>query len=145
MKVSTKGRYAVRALTYLALSYGGSAHKPVSIKEISGKEKISNRYLENIFVKLRKSGLVSSLKGEKGGFLLSKPPEKISIYDILLSVETDVAPSRCAVDIKACENGARCGIRKIWVKLDRHVNEFLSRMSLAEATEMHHGSQKREV
>jgi Rrf2 family protein len=139
MKVSTKGRYAVRALTYLALSYNGSAGKPVSIKEISDREKISNRYLENIFVKLRKSGVVTSLKGEKGGFLLSRSPEKISIYDILKAVENDIAASRCAVDMKACENSGKCGIRKIWVKLDRHVNEFLSGTSLADATEMHHG------
>jgi Rrf2 family protein len=66
MNVSTKGRYALRALTHLAVSFAQSENNPVSIKEISGKEHISNRYLENIFVALRKAGIISSVKGEKG-------------------------------------------------------------------------------
>jgi Rrf2 family cysteine metabolism transcriptional repressor len=137
MKVSTKGRYALRALTHLAVSYDKNGNKPVSIKEICVKEKISNRYLENIFVKLRKAGIVTSVKGEKGGFLLVKAPAKVNIYEIMKAVENDVAPSPCAADIKYCERGGKCGIRKIWVRLDRHVSDFLSQTSLSDATELH--------
>lgn len=142
MKISTKGRYALRALTHLAVSYDKNGNKPVSIKEISGKEKISNRYLENIFVKLRKAGIVTSVKGEKGGFKLVKGPLETNIYEIIKAVENDVSPSKCVVDVKTCGNSGKCGIRKIWVKLDRHVSEFMSKTSLAEATEMHNNSGK---
>jgi Rrf2 family transcriptional regulator, cysteine metabolism repressor len=137
MKISTKGRYALRALTHLAISFDKNENKPVSIKEISQKEKISNRYLENIFVKLRKAGIVASVKGEKGGFKLLKGPRETNILEIITAVENDVAPSRCVVDLKSCGNTGKCGIRKIWVKLDRHINDFMSKTSLAEATEMH--------
>ncbi len=142
MKVSTKGRYALRALTHLAVSYDKNGNKPVSIKEICRTEKISNRYLENIFVKLRKAGVVTSVKGEKGGFQLVKQPSKVNIYEIMKAVENDVAPSPCVVDIKYCERGVNCGIRKIWVKLDRHVSDFLSQTSLSDATEMHNNERR---
>jgi Rrf2 family protein len=137
MKISTKGRYALRALTHLAVSYDREGNKPVSIKEISQKEKISNRYLENIFVKLRKAGIVASIKGEKGGFKLQKAPAELNLYEIMKAVENEVAPSKCVVDMKSCGNTAKCGIRKIWVRLDRHVNDFMTKTTLAEATQMH--------
>ncbi|HDQ26254.1 MAG TPA: Rrf2 family transcriptional regulator [bacterium] len=137
MKVSTKGRYAIRALTHLSGAYSNDGAKPVSIREICKREKISARYLENIFVKLRKSGIVKSLKGERGGFFLAKSPGEITIYDILYSVETGVAPSKCAVDIKACARAGKCGIRKIWVNLDKKVVEYLSQTSLEEAARLH--------
>ena len=137
MKISTKGRYALRALTHLAVSYDKNGNKPVSIKDISVKEGISNRYLENIFVKLRKAGIVASVKGEKGGFKLIKKPGDVNLYEIISAVENDVAPSRCVTDLKTCGNTAKCGIRKIWVKLDRHINEFMTKASLADATELH--------
>jgi Rrf2 family transcriptional regulator, cysteine metabolism repressor len=142
MKISTKGRYALRALTHLAVSFDKNSNKPVSIKEISQKEKISNRYLENIFVKLRKAGIVASVKGEKGGFKLLKGPLETNIYEIIKAVENDVSPSKCVLDVKSCERSGRCGIRRIWVKLDKHIIEFMSKTSLAEATEMHNNSGK---
>lgn len=142
MKISTKGRYALRALTHLAGSYDRDGNKPVSIKDISQKEKISNRYLENIFVKLRKGGIVASVKGEKGGFKLLKAPGEINLYDIMKAVENDIAPSKCVLDTKSCVNTGKCGIRKIWVKLDRHINEFMTKTTLAEATEMHNAGGK---
>jgi Rrf2 family cysteine metabolism transcriptional repressor len=144
MKISTKGRYALRALTHLAVSYDRQGNRPVSIKEISQKEKISNRYLENIFVKLRKAGIVTSVKGEKGGFKLVNAPLKVNILEIIRAVENDVSPSRCVVDLKSCERSGRCGIRKIWVKLDRHINDFMIKTSLAEATQMHNSGGKQE-
>ncbi|HRU39869.1 MAG TPA: Rrf2 family transcriptional regulator [Candidatus Goldiibacteriota bacterium] len=142
MKISTKGRYALRALTHLAVSHETAGNSPVSIKEISVREKISGRYLENIFVKLRKAGIVTSVKGEKGGFRLVKAPEKTNLYEIMKAVENDVAPSRCVVDLKTCGRAHKCGIRKIWVKLDRHVNDFMTNTTLAEATDMHNNSDK---
>jgi Rrf2 family protein len=137
MKISTKGRYALRALSHLSYSYINSGNKPVSMMEISGKEKISNRYLENIFVKLRKAGLVASTKGEKGGFRLVKAPESISLLEVLTAVETDVAAARCVAKANVCYRSGRCGLRKIWQKLDVHVNGFLNKISLKEVMEAH--------
>ena len=142
MKVSTKGRYAIRSLTHLAVSYRKNNNGPVSIKEISGKEKISNRYLENIFVKLRKKGIVNSVKGEKGGFKLSKAPDKVSLYDILISVENSTTPSLCAINPSSCDRGSICGIRKLWVGLDKEIVKYLTGNTLARATALHLGTKK---
>jgi Rrf2 family protein len=137
MNVSTKGRYALRALTHLATAYDSGKTRPVSIKEISVKEKISNRYLENIFVAMRKSGIVRSIKGEKGGFMLVDPPDKVTVFDILSAVEKGTATTKCAADIDNCLNGPKCGIRKVWVKLDKLVSDFLKGTTLSEVSENH--------
>jgi len=139
MKVSTKGRYALRALTHLAKSYREDTNRPVSIKEISKKEKISNRYLENIFVKLRKKGIVESLKGEKGGFKLAKSPKKLTVYRILEAVENDMPPAKCVIDVKVCARSSECALRGMWVKLHKNVKDFLSQTTLNEVMEMHIG------
>lgn len=140
MKVSTKGRYAIRALAHLSRSYSDAANAPVSIKEICKSEKFSNRYLENIFVKLRKAGLVKSLKGEKGGFMLAKNPAEISVYEILTAVETDVAPSRCSVDVNACANAKHCGIRGVWMGLNSKMKEYLNETNLEQIKKLHFGA-----
>ena len=137
MNVSTKGRYALRALTHLAVSFDEKNNLPVSIKEISVKEDISNRYLENIFVAMRKENLVKSLKGEKGGFMLALPPEKISVFDILRAVEKGTAPTKCSADFDFCGNAPKCGIRKVWVKLDKLVSAYLKDTTLSEVTGTH--------
>lgn len=140
MKVSTKGRYGIRALAHLARSYSDSQNLPVSIKEICKSEKFSNRYLENIFVKIRKAGLVKSLKGERGGFMLAKNPAEISVYDILRAVETEVAPSRCSIDVTACTRAKYCGIRGIWMGLNEKIRDYLMQTNLEQVKKMHFGS-----
>jgi Rrf2 family protein len=144
MNVSSKGRYALRALTHLAVSYVKKENSPVSIKEISGKEDISNRYLENIFVALRKAGIVSSVKGERGGFKLSCAPSGITVFDILKAVEKETAPTKCSADLKFCGNAEKCGIRDVWVRLDRLQAGFLKKTTLEEVTGTHNAMNKRE-
>jgi Rrf2 family protein len=137
MNVSTKGRYALRALTHLAVSFTEKQNAPVSIKEISKRENISGRYLENIFVNLRKAGIVKSIKGEKGGFSLAVEPEKISVYDVLDAVEKETSPTKCAADLDFCGNAKKCGIRGVWVRLDHLVADFLKKTTLEEVTGTH--------
>jgi Rrf2 family cysteine metabolism transcriptional repressor len=137
MNVSTRGRYALRALTHLAKSYETDDNKPVSIKTICSKENISNRYLENIFVTLRKADIIKSLKGEKGGFYLAKKPSSITIYDVLAAVETEMSPSKCVVDVSVCDNAKDCGMRKIWVKIDSNIKKELRQTNLLEVSEVH--------
>ena len=143
MNVSTKGRYALRALTHLAISYDERNNTPVSIKEISVKEDISNRYLENIFVSMRKANIVKSLKGEKGGFMLAVAPDKITVFDILQAVEKGTAPTKCAADFDFCGNAPKCGIRKVWVKLDKLVSSYLKETTLSEVTGSHTAMNKK--
>ncbi|HNZ28956.1 MAG: HTH-type transcriptional regulator IscR [Candidatus Aerophobetes bacterium ADurb.Bin490] len=137
MNVSTKGRYALRALTHLAESFLKNDNKPVSIKHISERENISNRYLENIFVTLRKASIIKSIKGEKGGFMLAKPPKDISVYDVLEAVEKGVSPSKCVMNVKMCGNAQKCGIRKVWVGLDKVISGYLKQTKLSEVAENH--------
>ena len=137
MKISTKGRYALRALAHLVEPYKKKDNKPVSIREISGIEKISNRYLENIFVKLRKGGIVKSIQGEKGGFTLAKNPKKITLLNVLDVVENEMAPSKCVSNMKFCDRTGFCGMRKLWVKLHKHICDFLNETDLTEIAEMH--------
>lgn len=132
MKISTKGRYAIRALTHLAKAF--EEDKPITIKELSKKEKISNRYLENIFVKLRKAGIVKSYKGEKGGFFLTGAPDTITMYDILRAVENLMEPSECIIDKKFCNRFKKCGMRRIWIKFNEHIDKFLKNINLKEIT-----------
>lgn len=142
MKISTKGRYAIRALTHLAYAYLKNKNTPVSIKNINNKEQISKRYLENIFVRLRKAGLILSLKGEKGGFYLTRKPSKINLYEILTATETHFSPSSCVVNSKYCKRTSFCGIRKVWLKLDAKIKEFLQQTTLEDVMDIHFSKKK---
>jgi Rrf2 family transcriptional regulator, cysteine metabolism repressor len=137
MKVSTKGRYALRAMSHLARSYYTDNNRSISIKEIAARESISNRYLENIFIKLKKAGILDSTKGEKGGFKMKRDPEEVTLLDILTVVENEVAPSQCVVKMNVCGNSPKCGIRKIWGRLHQHVNTFLKGVTLKEIMQSH--------
>ncbi|MFP4466211.1 MAG: RrF2 family transcriptional regulator [Candidatus Goldiibacteriota bacterium] len=130
MNISTRGRYALRALIHIAESYEKDGNKPVSIKTICGKEKISNRYLENIFVSLRKAGILKSLKGEKGGFMMAREPSLISVFDVLNAVENEMAPSKCVLNIKVCENSSTCGMRTVWTDLNEIIQSHLEKITL---------------
>jgi Rrf2 family protein len=120
----------MRGLAFMAAAQKKDPKKAVTIKEICAKEGISHRYLENIFVNLRKAGLVKSSMGEYGGFKLAKKPGKIKILDILTAVETKKTPSRCVTDINMCKNSNRCSIRKIWINLHENNNRYLSKVTL---------------
>ena len=113
MRLTTKGRYGVRAVINLAAAVNGH---PVSISKIAAKEGISPEFLEQIFFKLKKSGLIRSLRGPKGGFLLDKDPALISIKDILDAVGEPVFPAPCTnKDAKqACIRQDQCSITQTW-------------------------------
>src|SRR5690348_850787 len=93
MRLSTKGRYAVMAMADLAKHSANS--RPVSLAEISGRQEISLSYLEQLFAKLRRGGLVSSVRGPGGGYRLSRPSDEVRISDIILAVDEPIAATRC--------------------------------------------------
>jgi Rrf2 family iron-sulfur cluster assembly transcriptional regulator len=131
MKLSTKGRYAVMALVDLASQSGG---RPVSLADISTRQEISLSYLEQLFAKLRRSGLVKSVRGPGGGYLLARSPEDTRISDAILAVDEPIRATRCKPNSgTGCQSDkSRCLTHDLWEELTRHIHLFLSTVSLAD-------------
>ena len=134
MKLSTKGRYAVRAMLDLALQNGGN---PTLVKDISKRQGISDLYLEQLLTRLQTSGLIRSIRGPKGGFLLTKAPSEIRLCDILQTVEGSTAPVECVENETLCERADTCITRKVWIKMKQAVDEVLESTTLQDLVEWH--------
>ena len=135
MKLSTKGRYAVMAMADLASRDG--AAKPVSLSDIAGRQDISLSYLEQLFAKLRKGGLVVSARGPGGGYRLSRPAGELRVADIILAVDEPMTTTRCKPgSAKGCTGTAsRCLTHDLWEELGRQIHIFLSTVTLADVVE----------
>ena len=130
MKLSTKGRYAVMAMADIASSGGDS---PVSLAEISQRQEISQEYLEQIFAKLRKCGLVESARGPGGGYKLARDMEDIRIADIVSAADEPLQITRCQGDaIEGCVAGGQCITHDLWSSLGRQVYSFLAAITLGD-------------
>ena len=129
MKLTSKGRYAVMALTDLALYYKNG---PVSLRDISLRQNISLLYLEQIFLKLRKYKIVESIRGTKGGYRLSRKASDIRLSEILSAVDENVKTVRCIKHLKKGCNGKsiKCNTHKLWDELDGHINSFFEKKLL---------------
>jgi Rrf2 family iron-sulfur cluster assembly transcriptional regulator len=128
MKLSTKGRYAVMAMVDIGQQSGG---QPVSLAEIAARQDISQEYLEQLFLKLRKGGLVESIRGPGGGYRLSRDADDIYIYDIIAAVDEPMKMTRCEGDaVEGCVKGERCCTHDLWSSIGRQVNTFLANVSL---------------
>jgi Rrf2 family iron-sulfur cluster assembly transcriptional regulator len=135
MRLSTKGRYAVMAMADLAQHE--AANKPVSLADIAQRQEISLSYLEQLFAKLRRGGLVKSVRGPGGGYRLSRPSAELRIADIIVAVDEPIAATRCKPgSSKGCTaQGARCVTHDLWEELGRQIHVFLSGVSLADVVE----------
>lgn len=135
MKLSTKGRYAVMAMADLASRE--AAAKPVSLAEIAQRQEISLSYLEQLFAKLRKGGLVISARGPGGGYCLSRPASELRVADIILAVNEQISATRCETGSpKGCTGTmSRCLTHDLWEELGRQIHVFLSSVSLADIVE----------
>lgn len=127
MKISTKGKYGLRIMTDLAV-YGKDSC--VSIKDIAKRENLSEKYLEQIINLLSKVGLVKSIRGAKGGYLLTKEPKNITVESILLATEGSLAPSACAENSECCDNYCDCVTSFIWAKMHEAVTQVVQNISL---------------
>lgn len=129
MRMTTKGRYALRAAIALAKSTDGVA--PVSIKFLSQTEDISPEFLEQIFFKLRKAGLIESVRGPGGGFLFAKPLASITLKDIIEASGEGVELAACAMERPdACGRSCTCIAGDIWREMANHLNAFLVGMTM---------------
>lgn len=128
MRLTTKGRYAVTAMLDLALN---AQHDPVSLADISERQSISVSYLEQLFAKLRKGGLVSSVRGPGGGYQLAHKSGQIFIAQIIDAVDESVDATRCGGH-GDCQSGATCLTHELWSDLSSQIHNFLSGISLEE-------------
>lgn len=128
MKLTTRGRYAVTAMFDLALH---SQVYPVSLGEISDRQGISLSYLEQLFAKLRKGGLVISTRGPGGGYTLAKATAAVSIADIIGAVNESVDATNCG-GRENCKGDSPCLTHDLWAGLTRQINEFLDSVTLAD-------------
>lgn len=126
MKLSTKGRYGIYAMVDLAINYGG---EPVSIKSIAERQNVSEYYLEQLFSPLRKANLIKSIRGAKGGYVLNRPPEGITVSDIMKVLEGPVEISDC-IEEGSCSNSNCCATRLLWVRIKNSIDSVLESTTL---------------
>ena len=126
MRITTKGRYALRAITQLAKSYSGN---PISIKELSNLEGISPEFLEQIFFKLRKAGIITSTRGPGGGFSLERSPKDITLNEIFNAVGEGVELTPCANE-EPCDRSDGCLTHDIWNDATAHFQAYFSSITV---------------
>lgn len=128
MRLTTKGRYAVTAMLDLALN---AQQGPVSLAEISNRQEISLSYLEQLFARLRRKELVSSVRGPGGGYQLARTAEDICVAAVIDAVDESVDATRCGGKGN-CQQGSKCLTHNLWCDLSEQIHGFLSGISLAE-------------
>ncbi len=127
MELTTKGRYAVMAMTDLAKHAETSA---MPLSAIAERQHLSVAYLEQIFLKLRRAGLVESERGRAGGYRLTKPAAGIMVAEIMAAVEEDTRMTRCHGEAPGCVGEHRCLTHGLWNALGEHIRDFLAQVSL---------------
>lgn len=133
MKISTKGRYAVRLMYDLAMHYTGDW---ISLKDISRRQNISVKYLEQIVRQLSVCGYLKSLRGPHGGYQLARKPEEYTIYDILQITEGSIQPVACLDDeVNQCERYHECPTIGIWEGLGKVIYKYLSAITIKDLVE----------
>jgi Rrf2 family iron-sulfur cluster assembly transcriptional regulator len=134
MKLSTKGRYAVMAMVDLASHSRG---KPVALADVASRQEISLSYLEQLFSKLRRGGVVKSVRGPGGGYLLARPEAETRVSDIILAVDEPIQATRCTPGQPAgCHsNKTRCLTHDLWEELGNQIYLYLSSVSLADVVD----------
>lgn len=131
MKISTKGHYGVQAMFDLAQHYGEG---PISLKSVAERQGLSEHYLEQLIAGLRKAGLVKSVRGAQGGYILSRDPAEIKVGDIVRVLEGPIAPVECVSeeDSEQCMKAEFCITKNVWEKVKDSIEEVLDSISLAD-------------
>ena len=131
MKINSKSRYAVMALADIA---NFNRQNPVSLRDISLRQNISLVYLEQIFSKLKKNNIVKSIRGTKGGYVLTKDPEQIKLSNIFSAVDEKIKTLQCKRESKKGCNGklTKCITHNLWDDLEMHINDFFDKKNLGD-------------
>jgi Rrf2 family protein len=134
MRISTKGRYSLEALLYLAVFQSGQY---ISVRDIAEYTGISDGYLEQLFIPLKKAGIITSTRGPNGGYLPGRKLKDISVGDVLRAVEGPLEPVACLVSEK-CPNESWCLSRHTWDELYRTIADCVNSVSLADLVDSYH-------
>jgi Rrf2 family iron-sulfur cluster assembly transcriptional regulator len=136
LKLSTKGRYGLRAFIDLAVY---AQEGPVSLASIAARQEISLSYLEQLMAKLKKAGLVESIRGVNGGYKLARPAEEISVGDVLRALEGDLAPVECAATHPGkevhCTGSDACVSKIVWKRINDSINQAVDSIFIGELVE----------
>jgi len=128
MRLTTKGRFAVTAMIDLAMRNGEG---PVTLADISNRQKISLSYLEQLFGKLRRKGLVSSVRGPGGGYNMARPTPEVSVADIIVAVDEPIDATQCGGK-ENCKDEQKCITHDLWTDLNKHIFDYLGAVKLSE-------------
>ena len=132
MKISTKGRYALRLMIDLAVN---TISKPVPLKEVAKRQSISDKYLEQIISMLNNAGFVRSVRGAQGGYTLTKRPDEYTVGMILRLTEGSLAPVSCVEDRETCDKFENCATAELWRRLNDAINSVVDTVTLADLIE----------
>jgi len=129
LRLSTKGHYGLKAMFDLAMHYGS---EPIPLKIVAERQGISEHYLEQLIAVLRKIGLVKSVRGAQGGYILAKPPSEIKVGDVIRAMEGPIAPLDCVSEYEpaACEKVDYCISRDVWARVRDSIAEVLDSITL---------------
>ena len=128
MRLTTKGRFAVTAMIDVAMH---GSHGPVTLAAVSERQRISLSYLEQLFGKLRRHGLVDSVRGPGGGYNLARGAEAVSVADVIVAVDEPIDQTQCG-GRENCLDDRRCMTHELWAALNAHIFSFLSSVTLAD-------------
>ncbi len=140
MKLSTRGRYGIHAMYELARGFGGA---PLCIKAIAEKQDIPEAYLEQIIAVLRRDELVTSIRGAQGGYMLARPPENITVGDVLRSLEGGLKLVDCLLEEDTCGKTCACPSRVVWKKISDGLNEIVDSITLKDMIDEYERSMTR--
>jgi Rrf2 family protein len=129
IKLSTKGRYGTRLMLNLAVHYN-AGQEPVILKNVSKEEEISIRYLEQIIIPLKLSKLVKSIRGAGGGYILTQPPSKVKLIEIIEALEGPIALVDCVDDLDHCDRMPSCATYEVWKEATNLLRNYFSKTTL---------------
>lgn len=138
MKLSTKARYGLRAITEIAKSYGGA---PAKRKDIAEKQGLSDSYLENILIVLKNIRIIETTRGSNGGYVLCRPPSQISVLEIVEALEGPLDLVECVSSAKSCEKSERCSARTVWSEMSELWRKTLSAKTLQDLLDQEYSTQ----
>ncbi len=139
MIISTKGRYALKAVFEIAIS---DSTAPLPLSVISERTDLSELYLEQIFSVLKKKGIVKSLRGSQGGYFLTKEPKDISVGEIIKALEGELSPSKCVEDDGYCNMLDRCPTYMIWDNIKKAIDDVVDNTTVADMIEEYNKKRK---
>jgi Rrf2 family iron-sulfur cluster assembly transcriptional regulator len=151
VELSTRGRYAVMAMVALAAAEAEPGRaRPVTLAEIAARQCLSQCYLEQIFLRLRRGGLVVSARGPGGGYRLARPAATVTLAEVMGSADENLRVTRCTPDSAGCMAGpdgaaARCATHGLWEALGHHIQDFLAAVTLEDVVQGRFGAAPRPV